>query len=169
MKAIARHEITITIDDIVGIAKSILKTGGKFITIYPAWRLIDLLTCMRGRGIEPKKLRLIHSRLGDQARLVIAEGIKGGRPGLAAEHPIYIYQQEDVYSDEVESPVGVVVIYDQYAAGLRHHSSLGVGRVMVMVVPVPVRLSTAMLPPWAWTMLWTMARPNPVPLLLVEK
>jgi len=102
MRAVARHEITITLDDVVNIAKSLLKTAGKFVVIYPAWRMTDLLICMRQGGIEPKKLRSVHSRFGDEARLVVVEGIKGGRPGLVIEQPVYIYKEEDVYTDEIE-------------------------------------------------------------------
>lgn len=103
MKAIARHELAITLNDIVDTAKSLLKTAGKFIVIYPAWRMTDLLTCMKQRGVEPKRLRAVHSRLGDEARLVVVEGMKGGQSGLVVESPLYIYEREDVYTFEVEN------------------------------------------------------------------
>ena len=103
MKAIARHELAITLNDVVDTAKSLLKTAGKFIVIYPAWRMTDLLTCMKQRGVEPKRLRAVHSRFGDEARLVVVEGMKGGQSGLVVESPLYIYEREDVYTFEVEN------------------------------------------------------------------
>lgn len=99
--AVARHEIRITIDDVVSVARSCLKTAGKLVVIYPAWRMIDLLASMRQGGIEPKTVRTVHSRSGDEARLVVAEGVKGGNPGLIVDPPLYIYRSEGVYTDEV--------------------------------------------------------------------
>jgi tRNA1(Val) A37 N6-methylase TrmN6 len=102
-RAVARHELAITLDDVVVTAKSILKTAGKFVVIYPAWRMADLLTCMKQRGLEPKRLRAVHSRFGDEARLIVVEGIKGGQSGLVVESPLYIYEKEDSYTFEMEN------------------------------------------------------------------
>ncbi|MBT3312915.1 MAG: tRNA1(Val) (adenine(37)-N6)-methyltransferase [Desulfobacterales bacterium] len=101
-KAIARHEIEITINEIMETSRSMLRTMGKFITIYPAERSIDLLAAMRKAGIEPKMLRTIHSYENTEAVLIIAEGVKRGNPGIKIMPPLIIYKAEDVYSDEVK-------------------------------------------------------------------
>ena len=63
------------------------------ITPYPYTHYLNL---------EPKRMRLVHSRQGGPASLVLVEGRKNGRPGLEVEVPLYVYQGEGRdYSDEV--------------------------------------------------------------------
>ncbi len=101
-RAVARHEIKITLDGIVKTANRLLRTAGKFILIYPAERITDLLVTMRLAGLEPKQLRVIHSRKGGEAKLVLIEGVKGGRPGIKIAPPLFIYKNKIDYTDEVE-------------------------------------------------------------------
>lgn len=100
-KAIARHEIKITLKEIIETANRLLNISGKFCTIYPAERMIDLITEMRSGGIEPKYLRMIHSRCQNQARLMLVKGIKGGRPGIKIGPPLIIYNNNGTYTDEI--------------------------------------------------------------------
>ncbi len=101
-RAVARHEIKITLDGVVKTANRLLRTAGRFISIYPAERITDLLVTMRLAGIEPKQLRVIHSRIGEEAKLLLIEGVKGGRPGVKIAPPLFIYKNDDDYTDEVE-------------------------------------------------------------------
>ncbi len=100
-RAIARHEICITLKDIVLTARRLLSAKGKFVIIYPAERITALLTEMHNADIEPKNLRMIHSSWRTHAQLVIATGIKGGRPGLKVETPLILYDQSNEYMEEV--------------------------------------------------------------------
>jgi tRNA1(Val) A37 N6-methylase TrmN6 len=99
-RAAARHELAGGLEDFVAAAAWLLKNGGRFSLIFLAERLTDLLTTLRQKNLEPKRLRMVHSRVGDPARLVLVEGRRGGRPGLAVEPPLYIYDGED-YTPEV--------------------------------------------------------------------
>lgn len=101
-RALARHEIAATVQDVVKTASRMLTPGGRFVTLYPVDRLVDVLETMRALGIEPKLLRLIHSKSGGGAKLFLTEGIKGGRPGIQGAAPLYIYQSEKHFSDEVK-------------------------------------------------------------------
>ncbi|MDM8556764.1 tRNA1(Val) (adenine(37)-N6)-methyltransferase [Desulfococcaceae bacterium HSG7] len=100
-RAIARHEICITLKDIVLTARRLLSVKGKFVIIYPAERITALLTEMHNADIEPKKLRMVHSGWHTSAQLVIATGVKGGRPGLKVETPLVLYDQNNEYTEEV--------------------------------------------------------------------
>jgi len=100
-RAIARHEICITLKDIMVTARRLLSIKGKFVIIYPAERITTLLIEMHHADIEPKNLRMIHSGWQTPAQLVIATGIKGGRPGLKVEAPLNLYNQNDEYTEEV--------------------------------------------------------------------
>ncbi len=100
-RAIARHEICITLKDIIVTARRLLPVKGKFVIIYPAERITALLTEMHQADIEPKKLRMIHSGWHTPAQLVIVTGMKGGRPGLKVETPLILYNLNNEYTEEV--------------------------------------------------------------------
>jgi tRNA1Val (adenine37-N6)-methyltransferase len=99
-RAAARHELAGGLPAFVAAAARLLGHGGCFYIIHLAERLTEVLTEMRASGLEPKRLRCIHSRLGDPARLVLVEGRKRGRAGLVVESPLMVYADSG-YSAEV--------------------------------------------------------------------
>lgn len=99
-RAIARHEILITLDGWLNTAKRLLKTGGKLHCIFPADRSTELLCTMNAYRITPKRLRSIHSLPGNPARLVIVEGILGAASGLLLHSPLFLYDQVGIQSRE---------------------------------------------------------------------
>lgn len=101
-RAIARHEIKVTLDNVIETARRMLRTAGRFVMIYSAERLTDILTKMRSAAIEPKSIRMIHSTQNTDAKLILVEGKKGGRAGVKISPPLMIYRQNGSYSDEVE-------------------------------------------------------------------
>ncbi|BCR03935.1 SAM-dependent methyltransferase [Desulfuromonas versatilis] len=96
----ARHEQAGGLGDFLRAAAFLLGDGGRFYVVYLAERLVDLLAGMREAGLEPKRLRCVHSRRGEGARMVLLEGRRRGRPGLVVEPPLYVCEGED-YSAEV--------------------------------------------------------------------
>jgi tRNA1Val (adenine37-N6)-methyltransferase len=105
-RAVARHEIKVKLNDVIETARRMLRTSGKFITIYPAERLVDIISQMRSAGIEPKFFRMIHSKRDTEAKLILLEGVKGGRPGTKIGPPLLIYQKDGSYTDEVKDMMG---------------------------------------------------------------
>ncbi len=104
-RALARHEMAGSIEDFAVAAHWLLKSGGRFAVIYLAERLNALLAAMTRAGIEPKRLRMVHATVDRPAKLVLVEGVNGGRPGLLVERPLALYegcQGERRYTDEVE-------------------------------------------------------------------
>ncbi|MEE8552125.1 MAG: tRNA1(Val) (adenine(37)-N6)-methyltransferase [Desulfobacterales bacterium] len=101
-RAVARHEIKATLSDVVETAQRMLRTAGRFVTVYPAERMADILIQMRSAGLEPKSLRTVHSDRHSDAKLIIVEGKKGGRPGLKIGSPVIIYRKDGSYTDEVQ-------------------------------------------------------------------
>jgi len=87
-RAIARHEIMASIDDILRAARSVLRKKGRFSLIYSSVRLADILARMRRFNLEPKKIQIIYPDLNSGAKLVLVEAILGGRPGLKISPPI---------------------------------------------------------------------------------
>ncbi len=78
--AIARHEIKVTLEDIVKESSLILKDGGKLYMSIKSTRLADLIYLMKKYSIEPKELKIITENKNDQA--VLIKGIKKGEVGL---------------------------------------------------------------------------------------
>lgn len=105
-RAVARHEIKACLSDIVSVAESLLKPSGRFLVIYPAERVTDLVLGMRTSRLEPKRLRLIHPKQRSGAILAIAEGVKYGNPGLKVDQPVIIYKPEGGYTDEAKKMIG---------------------------------------------------------------
>lgn len=101
-RAIARHEIHLNLEQLLTSVRRILRTGGRFATIFPAERIVDLFCGMRGAGIEPKQMRAIHSRLPEGAKLILAQGVMRGNPGLTVDPPLAIYNDNGNYTDEVQ-------------------------------------------------------------------
>lgn len=101
-RAVARHEIKATHFDVIETARRMLRTSGKFITVYSSDRLTDIITQMRSFNIEPKFLRTIHSNGNSEAKLILVEGIKGGRPGATIASPLIIYREDGSYTNEVK-------------------------------------------------------------------
>ena len=102
-RAVARHEILATLQDVAGAAARLLGIGGRFAIVYPAERITDLLTNLRSAGIEPKHIQTVHAKSQDPARLVLVSGIKGGGPGATVHEPLVIYRPNGTYTDRVQA------------------------------------------------------------------
>ena len=113
-RAVARHELSGGIDDFLRAAAFLLNSGGGFSIVYLAERMAELLSGMRCFKLEPKRLRMVHSRKGEAARLVLVEGRKDGNPGMVVEAPLVVYLGEGRdYSEEVLAMYEVNVRSDE--------------------------------------------------------
>ena len=101
-RAIARHELKVSLADVLQTARRMLRTAGRFVTIYTAERIVELLCQMRTEGVEPKFMRSIHSQLDTEAKLILVDGVKGARPGTRLGPPLIIYDTDGEYSKEVQ-------------------------------------------------------------------
>jgi len=99
----ARHEIHGSAATVAQTAAGILKAGGRLAVIYPAARLIGLVNDLKAAGFEPKRLRLVHSRPGEKARLAMVEAGLGGGEELEVLPPMFVNQKEREYSAEVRA------------------------------------------------------------------
>ena len=100
-KAVARHEIEGTVGDFLAAAAHALKPGGRAYAIYPARRMVEMISRMRAARIEPKRLRIVHSRPGGRGEFILVEGVKGGREELTVLPPLIIYGEGSGYTAEM--------------------------------------------------------------------
>ena len=99
----AREEVTCTLNDVCAAAGYLLRWGGAFCLIHRPERLADLITALRGAGLEPKRLRPVVQRAGVSPALVLLEGRRGGRPGLIWEEPLYLTAPDGGASQEINA------------------------------------------------------------------
>lgn len=98
----ARHEVFCTLEDIISVSEKLLKPYGKLTIIHRPERLVDIICLMKERRIEPKRLRFVHPAPGKTATMILIEGAKHQKPKLFLEPPLYIYDDNGNYSEEIE-------------------------------------------------------------------
>ncbi len=89
--ALARHELAGGLDEFVAAAAYLLKERGRLAMVHLPERLADIVGAMRAAGLEAKRLRLVHPAPDKAAKLMLVEGVRGARPGLAVEPPLHVY------------------------------------------------------------------------------
>jgi tRNA1Val (adenine37-N6)-methyltransferase len=87
-RAIARHEILVSLQDILKAAVRLLKPKGRIAMVYPAVRLMDLAVRLQSFGLEPKRMRMLHPGREEEAKLVFIEAIRGAGGGLKTLPPL---------------------------------------------------------------------------------
>jgi len=98
-RATARHEIKVSLADVMFSAERLLRPLGRLVLIYPAARMADLITQMRAFRLEPKMLQMIHPKAGLLAERVLIEGVKHGRPGVRVLSPLVIHNADGSYTE----------------------------------------------------------------------
>ena len=101
VKSIARHEIMIELEDVIKIAKKLLKNGGSLCMVHRTDRLIEIIETMRKHNIEPKRLQFIYPKKDIESNLILIDGKKNGNVGLKVLAPLYVHNDDGSYTDEV--------------------------------------------------------------------
>lgn len=101
--AIARQEIQCTLDDICAAASFFTRWGGKFAMVHKPERLSEICCCLSSHGLEPKRLRFVHSRQNLAPSLILIESRRGGNPGLTIEKPLVIYNEDGSETEEIRA------------------------------------------------------------------
>lgn len=102
-KTIARHEKEITLSELVSIAKKYLDNNGTFAIVHRTDRLIEIIEEFRKNNIEPKRIRLIYPKEGEESNMVLIEGRKNGNIGLKILPPLIAHNKNSDYTDEVKN------------------------------------------------------------------
>ena len=106
IKAISRHEIFCTLKDVVRETALLLKPGGRFYLVHRPRRLAEIICVLRDYGLEPKRMKLVHSFADREANMVLIEAVKGGGVMMKVEAPIIVFQEPGVYSEEIHTTYG---------------------------------------------------------------
>ncbi len=100
-KAIARHELLCTLEDVISQAAKLLRPGGSFYMVHRPFRLVDIMVLMREYHLEPKRMKLVYPYIDKDPNMVLIEGLRGGRPRMTVEKPLIVYKEPGVYTDEI--------------------------------------------------------------------
>ena len=107
-KAIARHEVLCTLDDILRESARILKPKGRFYMVHRPFRLAEILSKMIAVGIEPKRMRLVHPFVDKEPNMVLIEGLRGGNSRMTVESPLIVYKEVGVYTEDLLKEYGML-------------------------------------------------------------
>lgn len=100
-KAVARHELSCSLEDIVRSAGKLLNYQGRFAMIHRAGKLAEVFSLLRSYELEPRRLRFIHSFLGKEAQHFLLEARKKAAPDLKVLPPLVVYEKQGVYTQEI--------------------------------------------------------------------
>jgi len=106
-KAISRHEIKCTLEDVIHTASLLLKQYGSFFMVHRPDRLVDILCILRKYRLEPKQIRFVHPHVNDKPNMVLIRSSKHGNPELKFEPPLYIYDEDGKYTENVYKIYGL--------------------------------------------------------------
>ncbi len=105
-KAIARHEVLCTLDDVCREASLLLKSGGRFYMVHRPHRLAEIITTLKAYKLEPKRMKLVHPFVDKEANMVLIEAVRGGRSMMKVEAPVIVYREVGVYTQEIYDVYG---------------------------------------------------------------
>jgi len=101
-KAIARHEIKLTLEETMEISFKYLKNNGVFAIVHRTERLVEILSLMTKHRLEPKRIRFVYPRRGAISNIVLVEGVKNANPGIKCVDPLFVHNLDGSYTDAVK-------------------------------------------------------------------
>lgn len=104
--AIARHEVMCNLEDVIAASRTLLKDNGRLFMVHRPERLADILELMRKYKIEPKRIRMVYPNTKKAANIVLVEGQRDGGIFLKWEPPLFVYNDEGEYSEEINKIYG---------------------------------------------------------------
>lgn len=100
-KAIARHEILCTLEDVIAQTAKLLRPGGIFYMVHRPFRLAEIMVLLHSYKLEPKRMQLVYPYIDKEPNMVLIEANRGGRPRMTVEKPLIVYSEPGVYMPEI--------------------------------------------------------------------
>ncbi len=100
-KAIARHELCCTFEDVAEQAAKLLKPGGHFFLVHRPFRLAELIVTLVRHKLEPKRMQLVYPYVDKEPNMVLLEAVRGGKSRMTVEKPLIVYREPGVYMPEI--------------------------------------------------------------------
>ena len=100
-RAIARHEILCSFEDVARAASVLLRPGGHFYLVHRPLRLAEIIAGLCAHGLEPKRMRLVYPYVDKAPNMVLLDCVRGGAPELRVEPPLIVYEKNGAYTPEL--------------------------------------------------------------------
>ncbi len=100
-KAIARHEVLCSLEDVISQASLTLKPQGRFCMVHRPQRLAEIFEVLQKYRLEPKRMQLVYPYVDREPNMVLIEAVRGGKRGMIVEKPIIVYESPNKYTDEI--------------------------------------------------------------------
>jgi tRNA1Val (adenine37-N6)-methyltransferase len=107
-RAVARHETMVKLPDFISTASYLLKNNGRLCMIYHPFRLIELITLLIKKHLEPKRMRFVHPRAGKEAKMVLLEAVKNAGTWLTIDPPLFTHHDKGEYTEELKEIYKVI-------------------------------------------------------------
>lgn len=98
----ARHNVDLSLEEIVEASVFVLKNGGSFNMVFRVERLVEVFEIMRKYRLEPKRLMNVFTKRDGESKICLIEGVKDGDKGLKVENPIFVYDENGKRSEYIE-------------------------------------------------------------------
>lgn len=105
-KAIARHEVLCTLEQVCEQSAGVLKEGGRLFMVHRPGRLTEIITGLVKNRLEPKRIKFVQPFVDKKPNMVLIEAVKGGGRELIIEEPVIVFKEQGVYSDEIKTVYG---------------------------------------------------------------
>ncbi len=105
-KAIARHELLCTLDDVIRESAACLRPGGHFFMVHRPFRLTEIILTLTRYHLEPKRLRFVHPQTDSEPNMLLLEAVRGGKSRILVEPPLIVWSAPMVYSQEMRDHYG---------------------------------------------------------------
>lgn len=105
-KAIARHELLCTFEDVAAQTAKLLKPGGHFFLVHRPFRLAEIIVTLTKHRLEPKRMQLVYPYADKEPNMVLLEAVRGGKPRMTVEKPLIVFERPGVYMPEIKDVYG---------------------------------------------------------------
>lgn len=106
-RRIARSETSASLADFIAAASRYAREGGRVAFVFAAHRSAELISAMRAKKLEPKRMRFVHPYAHTRAGMVLIEAAKGGGVELEVEPPLVIHSAPGVYTGQAREILGI--------------------------------------------------------------
>lgn len=100
-KNIARHEVKLSLEDVVHAAAHLLREGGTFSMVHKPFRLAEIIRLLSAYRLEPKRLCMVQPYADKEPNMVLIEAVKGGNPMIKIEPALIVYNRDGSYTEDL--------------------------------------------------------------------
>lgn len=102
IKTNARHESTLTLEELLKIVKFLLKNDGSFYMVHRTERFIEIIELLKINNLMPKEIQFIYPYEGKESKLFMIKAVKNGKFGVKIIEPLYIHNKDGSYKDNIK-------------------------------------------------------------------